>query len=364
MSHLYKLHDSEAFLLWNNFTATLPDPPPFSFNPSLFYFFQNHFNWKPYYFLLFANDNPVGLLPLVNTGKAWVSLPHFSYGGMLTKEKNSLPGTIRLIKTIIGEIQKQKTGSGFYHYGIEKQFISQGKTHSKLFVRTLACDNDFSLEKQEKITSFMKLEKDKESMLKKLNTNLRRKLNRAIKNRPECKIGGAELLNDFYQVYSKNIYYLKSLNYGKRFFDDLLAAYQFGRIKMFVVYLKNKPVGSALLASYQGFYENLYFATIPEFRKYYIADWLHWQMINFAIRENALFPRKYNSENSIYSFGRSTAHSSVHQYKRHWPVKDFPVFYFTGFPDVRKNKGMQKIWGLLPFSVTKLLGTFLVKHIY
>ena len=36
--------------------------------------------------MVFKSGEVYAVLPLVDTGKAWVSLPHFSYGGILLKK--------------------------------------------------------------------------------------------------------------------------------------------------------------------------------------------------------------------------------------------------------------------------------------
>ena len=90
-------------------------------------------------------------------------------------------------------------------------------------------------------------------------------------------------------------------------------------------------------------------------------------MIKFSIARNNMGSTTQDvlvNTNAVYSFGRSTGSSGVHKYKSHWPVVDYPLYYYTNMSDVRKYDWLLKIWGILPFGVSKQLGTHLVKHIY
>lgn len=363
MMHLSKLSFSDAINYWNNFVFDQKTTVPFSFNPSLFFFFQNHFNWKPYYLLLYKNNEPVALLPIVNTGIAWVSLPHFSYGGILFNNEFKITDRRNLITKLINLVVSEKAGAGFYKIELDKLNVTSRNQNPKLFIRSYDNQKDENFIKSEKITSIIYLRDDKNQMFSALSSNLRRKLRKGDNNNLQIKHGGIELLSDFYTVYSKNIHHLKSLNYSKQFFKDLFAYYQYGIVRFFVVYHNQKPVGSALLASYNSFYENLFFATLPSIRKLYVSDQLHWQMIRFVLKQGKKSPF-VSTNNIIYSLGRSTMLSSVHKYKSHWPVTDIPLFIYSDIKDFRQYDMIQKVWKRVPFFITRPLGSKLIKHIY
>jgi hypothetical protein len=360
MPTLTPINQSSAYSRWNNFIASQPFPPPFSFNPSLFSFYQKHFHWKPYYFLLYTEDQLTGLLPLVNTGKKWVSLPHFSYGGVLVDKDFRFQESGSLIHSAIDFILQKKLSPGFYRFQREKE--SYHNNH-KLFIRSLGNQHDEHFIRSEKIIRLMDLPESEESMFDKLNANLRRKIRKGDKNKLTLKTGGLALLDDFYSVYSKNICFLKSLSYGKKFFDDLLRTYQYGEILLFVAYIDNISVGSAMLLSYGNFYENVFFATLPEKRKYYVSDWLHWQMVKYVMAKDHQSTTA-GPQQMVYSFGRSTRFSSVHAYKSHWPAKDVPLFVYSNIHSLRKYNWILHLWGVVPCFITKPVGAKLIKHIY
>ena len=267
-----------------------------------------------------------------------------------------------LINSVIDKVNSEKCDPGFYRVDSKKIAHQQSQLDLKCFIRALDNQMDESFIQSEKVTSIFELDTDQKKVFAGLGSNLRRKINKASKYNLKVKSGSTELLNDFYQVYTKNIYHLKSLSYSKQFFKDLFSSYQHGSLRFFISYLDNKPVGSALLASYGRFYENLYFATLQEQRKHYVSDWLHWQMIQYIIEADN--KPEFTKSNKVYSFGRSTVNSTVHQYKNHWPVTSVPLFVFSNINDVRQNNLLKSTWGLLPRFVTEPLDSRLIKHIY
>ncbi|HDO06572.1 MAG TPA: GNAT family N-acetyltransferase [Bacteroidetes bacterium] len=352
MSQFTEISPITALPICNNFTANQPVPPPFSFNPSLFYFYQNHFHWKPWYFLLLDDNKVAGLLPLVNTGKAWVSLPHFSYGGVFMKN-NVQFDLEKLIKNLIVSVEEEKINPGFFQVDIKSR-ISHNGFDKKVYVRSLlSFKNELEYNKA---SSAIQLPATKNELFQQLSSNLRRKIHKAESSNFSVKQGMQELLDDFYAVYAKNMHRLGSPAYGKHFFSDLMNTYEFGETLFFVIYKEKKPVAASMLMSYNGFWENTWFSTKKETQKEYVSDFLHWQMIQYAIQRKA----------KIYSFGRSDADGNVFQYKNHWPVKNLPIYEYrlNHSADIKDHKWMAKLWRKIPYPVAYYLGPGLVRHIY
>lgn len=354
------LSEEYAINIWNKFVSQYPGITPFSFNPSLFHFYKKYFNWKPYYILVFSKGEICAILPLVNTDKAIVSLPHLSYGGILNL-KNIENNIAKIIfDKLITVLSLQDHSAGFYEYHMDDENELIEKPSNKFLIRSLESNSGDKFLKSEKVTSILNLPKAANEFNKILSTNLKRKIRKAVKSDINIKSGGEELLDDFYEVYCRNIFHLKSLNYSKKLIADLLSSYQFGEIKIFVAYRYNKVIGAGLMASYNGFYENMLFATNNDARKYYVSDLLHYEMIKYAITNNTT----ENNTNAVYSFGRSTLHSGVHKYKSHWPIYDMSLYVYSNMVDIKKHQWIKHLWGILPSIISKPLGAKLIKHIY
>lgn len=356
MKQLKSISTADGINQWNNFVRENASNPPFSFNPSLLSFYSDYFDWNPYYFLIYTENQIVGVFPLIDTGRKFVSLPHFSYGGILSSETSEY-SIISLIQKLIGLIQDENPNPGFLTFHIEKKYSSIGnfdRKNEKLFIRSLWDFN--AATKSNKVSSFIQLPESNADMLKLLSSNLRRKLRKTMTNGLEARQGGPELLDDFYRVYSHNIHRLGSPVYAKSFFQAIFDKYENGNARIFLSKLNGKTIGAAFLMSYFGFYENTWFSTNRAYKKYQLSDHLHWQMIQYAIENKA----------NIYSLGRSTESENVHHYKKHWPVVDKPLYQMDmekGL-QLKNQRWLAELWKITPYPITLRLGPKLVKHIY
>ncbi len=352
ISSFSPIPSSPAFSLWNNFTSSSPFPVPFSFNPSLFHFYKNHFHWRPYYFLLLEGNKVAGLLALVNTGKAWVSLPHFSYGGVFLKNNIEFDKE-QLINHLVVSIEKGKVHPGFFQADIRYPDL-YSDFDKKLYIRSLLPIKAGM--KQDKMATVIYLPENRDAFFQQLTSNLRRKIRKAETGNFSVKQGKQELLDDFYPVYVKNMYRLGSPAYGKKFFHNLMDAYEFGEALFFVIYKGAIPVAAAMLMSYNGFWENTWFSTLKKAQKEYVADFLHWQMVKYAMGQKAV----------VYSFGRSDNEGSVFRYKNHWPAENIPIYEYALNQrfNIKNQKWLAGLWRNIPFPAARFLGPLLVKHIY
>ena len=142
----------------------------------------------------------VGLLPLVNTGKTWVSLPHFSYGGFLVNDKIKI-NFQKLILRLINIIEEQQISSGFVCYQLEND-LEEICGNKKIYIRSLipVGSNDYK-----KVTSLIHLSERNNDLFQQLSSNLRRKIRKAENNGFLVKTGKGDLLDNFYSVYTKNM---------------------------------------------------------------------------------------------------------------------------------------------------------------
>lgn len=354
MSEIIPLPEEEARTLWNEFILSVSTVVPFSFNPSFFDFYKEYFHWKPFYFFLYHEEKLTAVFPLIYTGKNYVSLPHFSYGGLLTNQ--SISDISNVIKRLAAQVDKTRLASGFYRYNLPLTVTKENESFQlSLFLRGL--NSSGSMSASEKVTSSMELGRTKEELWDRLSSNLRRKVRKAERSGITYLQGDEELLNDFYKVYVRKMHQLGSPPYGKGFFRMFFHPLLKEGSRFFVAYSAGQqPIGAAILLSYHGFYESAWFATDYAFHKYYVSDGLHWSIIKHVI----------NKGGRIYSMGRSTKKSNVYIYKNHWPVKNNPLFIYdtSNRSFIKKHMWLSKLWRQFPLPVANWLGPMLVKHIY
>ena len=262
------------------------------------------FNWR-------HDDNGVWI------NKLYISLPHFSYG-----YSNLLPEIITAKKWEVRSLKQ-----------ISPYFI----------------DN--------KVLSWLSLEKDETSQYGSFSSTLRRKIQKSQSFNFELVIGGIEYVNDFYSLFQQTMHHFGSPALSIEFYRHLTTNYRDGICKVFLIYLDGRFVGGSILVSFRTFFENCWIATDPKFNKRNVSYSLHWAMISHAIQQKA----------EIYSFGRSTINSGVHQYKRQWNTTDHILYRNFSHPltkDIRSYPILSELWRYTPSILTNSIGPKIAKYIY
>jgi hypothetical protein len=298
-------------------------------HPGLNGIIAKNMGWKPFQ----LNPAPGLTIEMVCTGKSLVSLPHFSYG--------SINNTTEKMLTSV-EWQDLLTG-----YALPRN-IAQIEIRMPATVKG---------DEYEKTSSWLQLWQNMELQMRSFSPNLRRKINKGKRNGFIVEYGGAELLNDFWNVYARHMDKLGSVALPKSYYASLMNAYTQGTTTIFLIRYHGKIVGSAFNMAYKGFYENDCFATLHKVQNRYASYALHYAMINHAISINC----------HTYSFGRSTTNGGVHQFKQQWGAYDVPLLWIQ-YPkqniSLRKQQWLQVLWKFLPWLIRKHLGNYLAKWIY
>ena len=304
-------------------------------NPCVVDILNKTFGWKGAAFLVLEDDLPIGYLTAMFINGQIVSMPHFSFGGLVTHRTN-----------------RQE----IYSAVLPKLF--------KYFSESNSPDTPYLLRDTKKVGAFVQDNKII-SWINILNKTVQQvipaaqqaKARKAMDNGLICKSGGIELLADFYHVYSRNMLRLGSPVLPKRFFANILNGYTNGFAKVFCVYKGKTPVGVSFLMSYMGFFENTWFSTLQKYNTLFPAQLLHQEMISFAV----------SNSGRTYSFGRSTAGSGVYEFKRRWGTEDTVVYWNYDKPmklDIRKAAFLSKIWKAFPLPLANFLGPIISKRIY
>ena len=249
--------------------------------------------------------------------KKYVSLPHFSYGNSVL-----IPETISAKRW---EVRSLKQVSPY-------------------------CFNN-------KVLSWLLLEEDETTQLARFSSNLRRKIQKSQSVKFELVAGGVEYVDEFYSLFQQTMHRFGSPALSSEFYRHLISNYCNGICKVFLIYFDRNVVGASILLSYKTFFENCWIATDPKFNKRNVSYSLHWAMITHAIQQKA----------EIYSFGRSTINSGVHQYKRQWNTTDHILYRNFSHPpgkDVRSFTPLSKIWKYTPSIITNSIGPKIAKYIY
>ena len=304
-------------------------------NPCIVDILNKTFGWDGGAFLIFDGDKTVGYFACMIIKGRIVSIPHFSFGGLITCN----PDRNEIYSEILPKL---------YEYFSEKytpdiSYLLRDTERVGVFVQ----DN--------KIISWINI--TGKSIQQTAPATQLAKARKAIENGLTCKSGGIELLDDFYHVYSRNMLRLGSPVLPKRLFANILKGYTNGFAKIFCVYKEKAPVGASFLMSYMGFFENTWFSTLQKYNPFFPAQLLHYDMINFSISQDG----------HTYSFGRSSSGSGVHEFKRRWGTEETVIYWNYDKPvkmNLRKLEFLSKIWKLLPLPVANVIGPLVSGRFY
>ena len=293
-------------------------------NPCIPNIIKQAFHWKP----VSIQKNGM-IIYAICTGKEIVSFPHLSYGNIW--------------------IQKSAT-----HQSVEDR-LSDYMNHSpfpSIEVRYLSPDS--SSGSSEKVVTCKNLEHKNPIHFR---SNLRRKIGKAKNNGFSVESGGLALLDEFYKTYTAHLRTLGSASLSRKWFRELLTHYTGGFCGIFLLKKNRQTVGAALNIEYQGFYENCYVAVLKPFQHEYGSYALFEDMIQHAWQLNC----------QIFSFGRSTNGSGVHQFKRQWDTFDIPLTWLRSEKqriNIRKHRWVSDIWKKVPCFMKRPFDHYIAKWIY
>lgn len=295
-------------------------------NPIIPNILNEVFGYTPDY-KIYKNDKGeiIGFMNGVYIGKKYVSMPHFSYGGIASKHPDLI----------------EKEESNF-----QNSFLVRSFHHSSFYYT------------DEKITAYLNIEGGEEAIFPKLKYNIRRQIRIAAENNIQIKYGGKVLLDDFLKVYRQNMMRLGSPPQPKIFFETLLDKWENGEAVIFCSYLDNKPIGGNFLLSFGNIIENCWAGTLYEYNKLFVPYLNYSEMIKYAISKGY----------KIFSFGRSSKNSGTLKFKSHWKPNILQLYYNQDKPtsiSLKNMKGPLYLYKkIIPERINTFIGEVISKYIY
>jgi len=296
---------------------------------------------------LYATDDKsqvTGILPLVRLksllfGDFLISMPYFNYGG-------ALADSIEIERCLIEEAYNLRIALGCSH-------VELRETEDR--------NNEFPV-KTDKVTMLLDLPGEPEELWKAIGAKRRAQVKRPIREGAEFFIGGKELLDDFYTVFSINMRDLGTPVYSKLFFKSMLEYFP-EHTSIAVVRLNGNPVGTGFLVGYKGKMEIPWASTLRKYNKFGVNMFLYWNILKTAIEK----------EYRVFDFGRSSKGAGTLKFKKQWGAVQKQLYWNyllpkgEFLPELNPNNPKYSfainVWQRLPLSVTKLLGPAIVKSL-
>lgn len=294
---------------------------------------------------LFARNEDrviVGILPLVRLtsvlfGDYLVSMPYFNYGGCIADNAKVLESLLSTSESLREEL---------------------GCTHVELRSDIETCD--VLPCRKDKVTMLLDLPNEPDILWKNIGAKRRAQAKRPIREGVSFEVGGLELLNDFYHVFSINMRDLGTPVYSKKFFSTIFKWFP-ANAKIAIVYLKGEAVGAGFLLGNGEAMEIPWASTLRKYNKIGVNMYLYWNILKTSIE----------LEYKVFDFGRSSKDAGTLRFKKQWGAVEKQLFWYyqldagKAIPQMnhqnKKYELMINVWKKMPLSVCNLLGPHIVK---
>ena len=255
--------------------------------------FERTFGHEPIYLIARAGTAIRGVLPLVFMrsrlfGRFLVSLPFVNYAGVLAEE----PAVARALLDRSAELAGARACSHVELRHMRRRF-------------------DQLPVKQHKVTMWLPIGP---GMWDILDRKVRNQVRKAQKSNLIAVRGGAELVPEFYRVFTRNMRDLGTPVYSRDLFERVLALFP-GRAHIVVVRLGTRPIAAGVSLRTRTGVEVPWASSIREFNHLCPNHLLYWTFIEAAVAEGA----------DRFDFGRSTPGEGTYKFKEQWGAEAIPL---------------------------------------
>jgi FemAB-related protein (PEP-CTERM system-associated) len=286
-----------------------------------------------------ADGQLCGVLPvieqrLVPWTRCLVSLPFCTFGGALADDEQTLAALLSGVEQLAG---RRRAAHVVLRHGRPGAGIAWAQS-------------------LDKVSMVLPLPGTVDQLQKNLGSKLRSQIRRAERENPQVRIGGAELLADFYPVFCSVMRDLGTPVYPQRFFAAVCAALQ-SRVSVVVIYLHGRPVAGAILVQWRDGMEVPWAATLGQVKGMAINMRLYWELLQFALQRGC----------TSFDFGRSSVDAGTYRFKKQWGAQPVQLYWYrwtaggdeTG-PDSHQARSRLdlavRLWSRMPLPLANWLG--------
>lgn len=306
---------------------------------------ERAFGHQSVYFMVRDSHGDVqGVLPLVALasrlfGRFLISMPFLNYGGVAAREQN--------VRELLLEAASQEARSlGAAHVELRQ---------SEPLATGWRC-------KDRKVSMRLSLPNDFQVLMKTFPSKLRSQIRRPQKEGMTTRIGGIDLLDEFYGVFSRNMRDLGTPVYGKSFFRAILETFP-KETAICSVSWNGNAAAAGFLYSFREMMEIPWASSDRRYDRFSPNMLLYSAVLEYACQHGS----------KVFDFGRSTGDSGTYRFKEQWGAKPSPLHWYYWVrdggelpelnPQNPKYEQAIKVWQNLPLALTNLLGPRIVKYL-
>lgn len=308
------------------------------------------------------DDTVLGILPLVHIrhwllGNSLVSMPFCDAGGVLATdghaERMLVEHGLRVADSLhvpVLELRQYQPLACMDDRGFSGEASPYGQRE------VLAVPGwRVSATAGNKVRMLIGLPETSDELMQSFKAKLRSQIRKPIKDGLTVKVGGVDLLDDFYDVFAANMRDLGSPVHSKQFILQILLGFP-ETANLFVVYGKSAPMACSLTLGFNGMLSNPWASSLRRYGQFAPNMLLYWSMLEYACRQGY---RRFD-------FGRSTVDEGTYRFKEQWGAQPVPLYWYkfarNGDATIETTSASRwmirasECWKRLPIPVTRVLG--------
>jgi FemAB-related protein (PEP-CTERM system-associated) len=309
---------------------------------------ENGYSHQCFYLAAFSDTSVQGILPLVLIstplcGRQLVSLPFCDYGGIVSSDVASSAALVE------------------HAINLASQLNASLEIRSAKALATLDADKRFR-QITNKCRMVLQLPASGDLLWKGFRSKLRSQIKKAMKNELTHRLGGRELLDDFYRVFCRNMRDLGSPVHSRSWFECVLSAYGDGAV-LSVVYHDQIPAAAGMVLKHCQTATIPWASSLQQFNRLNPNMLLYWSLLEHAA--DAGFRE--------FDFGRSTPDEGTYAFKKQWGAQPMPLYWYrrsgkrdsdaVGSGEGRLRGVVERLWRTMPIGLANAVGPRIRRHI-
>jgi FemAB-related protein (PEP-CTERM system-associated) len=252
---------------------------------------------------------------------------------------------------------------------IRQRISEEGKDNGSRYLEVRGVTEtpkDMSTLSGQKVRMVLPLPPSGELLFQSFKSKLRSQIRKAQKNGLTVRLGNTQnSINEFYNVYAKNMRDLGSPVHAKCWFESIIRDYGKNAI-ISVVFHQEKPIGAGIVLSNKQTASIPWASTLREFNRLAPNMLLYWSLLEHCA----------NNGIAHFDFGRSTYNEGTYRFKKQWGAEpqllrwqrfDLEGKQLVQPSQVQKNSRLrplvEKVWCKLPLALTVRVGGFIRPYI-
>jgi FemAB-related protein (PEP-CTERM system-associated) len=331
---------------------------------------ENSYGFNSPYFLAVKDDQIVGVLPTthvhlpINNKGSLISLPYCDAGGILA----DCPETIdMLFKYACNYALERRISRIEIRSSIN--YLNQCNHENINLLNSISENSQPEMGFHKKVRMLLDLPKDSNELFSTFKSKLRSQIKKPDRDGLIVKIGGSELIADFYSVFVENMKSLGSPVHSRKWLCNIFK-YFGDRAKCGVVFMPDKtPAAGGIILCHDNVVSLPWASSLRRLNNFSPNMLLYWTFL------------KYAADNGYrcFDFGRSTPGEGTYNFKAQWGAKPHPLFWrqweitknrvFLESPSKILNSNnfsrdmAEKIIQKMPLTIATFLGSKIRKYI-